>query len=606
MRKDPETGKRKQTDLGECYLCRKKKRQLRQAAKTNEKIVVKKEAKRIEAKRLDNQKTIARTKANRVEAELVRRILAKRHLLRFIQRFNTGYQAGWVHRLICRKLEEFVEKVERRESPRLMLFMPPRHGKSLIASQNFPAWALGRHPEFEVIAASYGTSLPLKFSRAVRALLRDPAYKAIFTEARLDPDNENIEGWQTTKGGGYVPAGVGAGITGKGAHILIIDDPVKDAEEADSATIRESTWDWFGSTAYTRLAPGGGVLIINTRWHDDDLAGRAITAMNDALRAVNEERVERLKRGEDPGGVEAWYQQALKEIDRWEIVSFPAVAENDEYLSPAGDIVTVALPGYERLRAKGEALHPERFDAAKLARIKRTLQPRHWSALYQQNPVPEEGAYFTKEMFRFEPVIPDYREWYVFSAWDLAIGKNQTNDWTVGVVGAVDHEDNLHILDLVRARMDTLEIVEAILAVEVKYKPMMLGIEKGQLEMALMAPLKEAMAKRKVYPTLAQGDNALKPVQDKLIRARPLQGRMQQGRVLLPSSQPWADKVQQELLRFPGGVHDDIVDAMAWLVRLSSKFGAPKERKKDPKLKSWRDKIKGRVVGGRQKSVMEA
>lgn len=589
-----------------CHVCRRNKRVAKRAAKENEAAVKARAVKQRQKNRVwDKRKAVARAQSIE-EAELIRRILSRRSLLRFIQRFHPGYQAGWVHKLICEKLETFVERVARRESPRLMLFMPPRHGKSLIASQNFPAWALGQHPEFEIIAASYGTSLPLKFSRAVRAFLRDPAYQKIFEATRLDTDNENVEGWMTTQGGGYVPAGVGTGVTGKGAHILIVDDPIKDAEEADSAVIREATWDWFGSTAYTRLAPGGGVLIIQTRWHDADLAGRAITQMKEGVKAADAERLARLDAGDDPAEVEAKYQATLAEIDRWEIVVFPAVAEEDEYLTADRDIVYQPMPGAEALRKKGEALHPDRFDSVKLARIKRALQPRHWSALYQQNPIPLEGAFFTKEMVRYEPYQPDTREFRLFAAWDLAIGQSQTSDYTVGMIGGLDFENNLHVLDMIRGRMNTYQIVEAILDAAQKHDLMCTGIEKGQLEQAIRVHLEQRMRERKEFPTLAEGDNALKPVTDKLKRAGPLQGRMQQGMVYLPSNQPWTDTAVHELLRFPGGEHDDCVDALAWLVRLASKYGPPKPRIKETKQKSWKDKLKGRVAGGRQKSVMGA
>jgi predicted phage terminase large subunit-like protein len=605
MRITTETGEKKRTtkSVDYCHVCRRQKKELNKKVEERQKVVAANEEKKRKVKRAEYAKRDARRAETAEEAELIRRILARRSLLRFIQRFHPAYQAGWVHRLICEKLETFVEQVARRESPRLMLFMPPRHGKSMIASQNFPAWALGKHPEFEIIAASYGTSLPLKFSRSVRAFLREPAYQKIFAETRLDSDNENVEGWQTTRGGGYVPAGVGTGVTGKGAHILIVDDPIKDAEEADSAVVRESTWDWYGSTAYTRLAPGGGVLIIQTRWHDADLAGRAISQMKEAVKAADAERSAKLEAGVDPAVVEAAYQQALREIDRWEIVVFPAIAEQDEYLTGDREIVYEPRPGAELLRKQGEALHPDRFDATKLARIKRALQPRHWSALYQQNPVPMEGAFFTKDMIRREPYPPDTREFRLFATWDLAIGQSQSSDYTVGIVGGLDFENNLHVLDMIRGRMNTYQIVEAILDTAQKYQVMCTGIEKGQLEQAIRVHLEQRMRERKQFPTFAEGEHALKPITDKIKRAGPLQGRMQQGMVYFPD-QPWTDTVIHELLRFPGGEHDDCVDAMAWLMRLASQYGPPKSRVKETKHKSWKDKLK--TVGGKQKSAMGA
>ena len=205
---------------------------------------------------------------------LAQRELARRRLLPFITAFESDYRAGWVHKDICARLEKFTQDILDKKSPRLMLSMPPRHGKSLIASTYFPAWFLGRFPELEVIATSYSSSLASKFSRSVRHLFREPQFQKVFPQVSLDKDAQNIENWFTTSGGSYTAAGVGGGITGRGADCLIIDDPIKNAEDAESDLFRDNLFEWFQSTAYTRLSPGGGIIIIQTRWHHDDLAGR--------------------------------------------------------------------------------------------------------------------------------------------------------------------------------------------------------------------------------------------------------------------------------------------------------------------------------------------
>ena len=272
--------------------------------------------------------------------ELMRRELCRRRLLPFVERFNDQYEAGWVHKDICARLEQFSKDVAERKSPRLMLFMPPRHGKSELASKTFPGWHLGRHPDHEVISCSYTGDLAMDFSRKVRELLRDQRYHQVFKDTKLDKDSQSAQRWNTTNRGGYVAAGVGGPITGRGAHVLIIDDPIKNRDDAESETNRSSIWNWYTSTAYTRLAPGGGVLIILTRWHDDDLAGRLLTKMKE------------------------------NEGDEWDVIQYPALATEDE-----------------PFRKKDEALHPERYDETALLRIKRAVGPRDWSALYQQNPV---------------------------------------------------------------------------------------------------------------------------------------------------------------------------------------------------------------------------
>ena len=541
------------------------------------------------------------------EKELLKRELMRRKLLPFIKKFNRGYDAGWVHEDICERLERFVKAVEDKQAPRLMLFMPPRHGKSEIASKNFPSWVLGKHPEWEIIASSYAVSLPIGFSRKVQANIADDYYQKLFPQTKLHPKAQSAEAWMTTKEGGYVAAGVGGGITGKGAHIFIIDDPVKDAEEADSDTQREKVWDWWGSTAKTRLAPGGGVLVIQTRWHDDDLSGRMIKQMHDALEEFDELIMQaKARRREFRKFSKEWteaddevrkYEEERAEIDTWEIVSYPAIATKDEFLLDDGSIVHELQPGAKLLRRDGEALHESRYPLSRLRNMKRSMQPRHWSALYQQNPVPDEGVYFTKEMLRFTNSIPPIKEMKLYSAWDLAVGEKQHNDFTVGVVGAMDWQGQIHIIDMVHMRGDTHKVADAILATYKKYPSILqIGIEKGQLELAIMPQLNKLMREAKLYPTF---NHELRPITDKWVRARPLQGRMQHGTVVFPTNQPWVDIAVAELLRFPGGLHDDIVDALAWLIRMMQDVTEPPKPGTGLGQNSWKKRL-NKIIAGQQ------
>ena len=478
----------------------------------------------------------------------------------FTQRINPRYTAGWVHEDICRRLEKFSDDVANGLSPRLMLLMPPRSGKSELASRMFPAWHLGRHPDHEIIACSYNVSLAMSFSKKVKEVLEDPEFHPVFG-IRLNPNNQSAEEWslEGTRGG-YVAAGVGGGITGKGAHLLTIDDPLKNAEEADSADTREKLWDWYGSTAYTRLAPGGGVLVVQTWWHDDDLAGRLQNAMADP------------------------------EADRFVVVKYPAIAEADEYLDYDTDLIArdTAPENGRLLRRKGEALHPERYDVQKLNQIKRTISPRFWSALYQQNPVPDDGAYFLKEHFR-RGALPHLNRCNVFIAWDFAISEKKLNDYTVGTVGLQDENDVLHIAEVVRFKSgDSLFIVEAILNLSKKwYTPgQQLGFEDGQIYRAIEALLKKRMRERSYYPSI----QVLKPISDKMARARPLQGRMQQGMVSFAAEAEWFDACRLEMLRFPAGAHDDQVDSVSWMTQMAIGREPPRKiQQKEPK--SWRDKL---------------
>jgi predicted phage terminase large subunit-like protein len=512
---------------------------------------------------------MSQTKA---QIELASRLLSRRRFLPFVQRINPRYQAGWVHEDICRRLEKFSEDVVKGLSPRLMLLMPPRSGKSELCSRSFPPWHLGRHPDHEIIACSYNVSLAMSFSKKVKEVLEDPVFHPVF-DIRLNPNNQSAEEW-TIDGtrGGYVAAGVGGGITGKGCHILTIDDPLKNAEEADSPDTREKLWDWYGSTAYTRLAPGGGVLVVQTWWHDDDLAGRLQNAM-----------------AADPFA------------DKFVVVKYPAIAEFDEYLDEDTDLIVDTPPanGY-LLRKKGEALHPARYDIDKLNQIKRTISPRFWSALYQQNPVPDDGDYFLKEHFR-RTSLPHMSRANVFIAWDFAISEKKQNDYTVGTVLLQDDDDTLHVADQVRFKSgDALFIVEAILSLSKKwYSPgQQLGFEDGQIYRAIESLLKKRMRELRQYPAI----QVLKPITDKLARARPLQGRMQQGRVSFNVTAEWYDGLRLEMLRFPAGAHDDQVDSLSWATQMAIGREPPRKIKhKEPD--SWVKKLN---INGPRGSFMAA
>ena len=491
----------------------------------------------------------------RAEQELAKRILARKRLLPFVEKFNADYQAGWVHKDICKRLEKFSEDVAQGNSPRLMLFMPPRHGKSTLASVAFPAWHLGKNPQHEFISCSYSGSLAMSFSRKVRQLVREPNYKYIFEKTKLDKDSQSIESWLTTQGGGYVAAGVGGGITGKGANILLIDDPVKNREDAESENNREATWDWYTSTAYTRLSPGGGILVILTRWHDDDLAGKLLTASEEGA-------------------------------DQWEVVKYPAIAEENE-----------------TYRKQGEALHPERYNLESLEMIQRAIGPRDWTALYQQNPVSDEGDYFNRDMVRYyEPDEIDYERLRYYTAWDLAIGQRDRNDFSVGVTVGIDEYDNMYVVDVIRGKYDGFELVEKILDFYEQWRPGIVGIERGHIEMAIGPFLEKRVAERRLHSAYFKDLKVGR--RDKEARARAIQGRMQQGKVYFPQDATWTGSMVAELLRFPNGVHDDQVDALAWVGLMMTEFASFYEAPEH--VPSWRDKLRYIAKGPKKKTAMSA
>ena len=384
----------------------------------------------------------------------------------------------------------------------------PTHNSEL-ASRVFPAWHLGRNPKHEIISCSYAGSLANDFSRKVRGLLREPSFQTVFPDVSLSKDSQSVEVWNTNHDGGYVAAGVGGPITGRGAHCLIVDDPLKNRADAESETTREAIWDWYTSTAYTRLAPGGGVILMMTRWHDSDLGGRLL---------------EQMEAGEG---------------DQWRVVKYPAIAEHDELF-----------------RKQGEALHPDRFPISALERIKRTIGPRDWSALYQQNPVADDGDYFKQEDFQWyrQQDIPPLEEMNFYTAWDLAIGQKEQNDFTVGITVGVDRKDNIWVVDIQRGRWRTLEIIEKMLEVQRVWQARLIGIERGHILMTMGPILEKRIRETRTMMPIEE----LKPGrQDKIARARPIQARMQQKRVFFRKHCDATMALYAEMMRFPNGAHDD-------------------------------------------------
>lgn len=502
--------------------------------------------------------------------EMAARVRARKALLPFIQRFRPKYMAGWVHEDICRRLERFMLAVERQESPRMLLCMPVRMGKSEIGSRHFAPWILGHHPEWEIIAASGGQNLALSFSRYIRDLVRDPSYQALFPETKLDASSQSAENWSTTRGGGYMAAGIGTMIVGRGAHVLLIDDPCTSPEAADSQVQRDAVWEWYIGAALNRVAPGGGVLGIMTHWNEDDWAGR-VQALAGAEGA-----------------------------DRFEVVKYPAINDlGDEYLLDDDSVVQIPpdapVPKGARLtRRMNTPLHPDRYTLKMLLNTKATYyalgNQRWWSALYQQNPTPEGGVFFTKDMFVEYTSNPSRTSRSVYQAWDFAITDKQKSDWTVGVTGYLDENDTLYILDVWRFKTDDgIELGTAIVQYAQLWDAACVAVEDGQIWKSIKANFDKACETKHFYPSY----EVIVPLTDKRVRAQPLRGRMQQGKVQFPLRAPWYQEYKAELLRFEGGGrHDDQVDATAHLVRLVSTQAAPRPQTTERLPKSWKEKIK--------------
>ena len=460
------------------------------------------------------------------------RYLASNSLSGFVVRTLPGYRMGWVQRCICRELDLFLQDVVDGNSPRLMITMPPRHGKSELASRRFPAYALGRYPDMGIICASYSADLATRMNRDVQRVIDDPAYRAIFPGTTIAGKAQTQQGsWLRNadyfevvgRKGSFRSAGVGGGLTGFGSSIAIIDDAIRNRQDADSPTVRQTVWDWYTSTLYTRLAPGGGIIVINTRWHSDDLSGRLLEA------------------------------QAKGEGDKWRVVNFPAIATEDE-------------PPY---RKKGEALHPERYPLEALERIRQAIGTRDWEALYQQHPVPDGGAIFKEEWLQRTWLPKDLPAKFdsVIMSWDLAFKSTDASDFVVGqLVGR--HGADYYILDQERGRWSFTET-------KAKVKEL---AERARARFPRIAPrilIEDKANGPAVIDALKHEVSGIIPMEpdgSKEARAHAVTALFEAGNVLLPdrSLAPWVDEYRLELTRFPSGAHDDQVDATTQALRYLS------------------------------------
>lgn len=383
------------------------------------------------------------------------------------------------------------------------MFIPPRHGKSVFISQYFPAWYLALHPEKRIILISYEADFAASWGRKARDVFERT--KDLHRRS-IREDVSSSTRWETTYGGGMTTAGIGGPITGKGADVLIIDDPIKNVEEANSRSKREKVWDWFLSTAYTRLEPGGVLILVMSRWHEDDLAGKILKEMK--------------------GGGE-----------KWEVLRLPALAEEND---PLG-------------RKVGEALWPEKFPTSSLLVIKQTIGSYWFQALYQGNPVPEEGAIFKREWLRFYYAIPTDLEEIVIS-WDMAFKDASESSYVVGEVWG-RKGIQYYLLDLVRGHWDFTETLRICKEIAKKwYNYSRIIIEEKANGVAVLNVLRREIPKVVGYT----------PTESKESRAYAVTPLWEAGNVLIPDKSIawWVDDFITELLAFPRGEHDDQVDAM--------------------------------------------
>jgi predicted phage terminase large subunit-like protein len=442
------------------------------------------------------------------------------------------------HRLLIDRLQAVADG----EIKRLMIFMPPGSAKSTYANVWYAPWWMGRNPQGTVITGSYGQELADKWGRRSRNIVGSAEYRRIFGTG-LDAGSAAANRWATDSGGEYLAVGVGGPVTGNRADLAIIDDPVKGREEADSQTIRDKTRDWYRDDLWTRLKPGAAIVLIMTRWHEDDLAGWLLEEANH-------------------GG------------EQWDVLSLPMVAEADDALG----------------RDPGERLWADWFTDAMVDEARRDA--RRWNALYQQRPAPEEGDYFRAAWLKSYDKPPPRETLRVYGASDYAV-TDDGGDYTVHAVVGVDPEWNMYLLDLWRDQTASDVWVESFCDLVRRWKPLEWAEETGQIKAGVGPFLtrrqieRQAYVARRAFPTRS----------DKSIRAQSIRGRMAQHGLYLPVNAQWAAEFRRELLTFPAGKHDDQVDAIGLIGQLLDHVMAGK-KPEEPRKTRWHYEAKGnRIVG---------
>ena len=435
--------------------------------------------------------------------KLKERELAQTRFIKFVEKVWPTFISGAHHK----RMAEAFERVAQGKCKRLIINMPPRHTKSEFASYLLPAWFLGKFPHKKVIQASHTAELAVGFGRKVRNLVDSDVYHDIFPDLNLQSDSKAAGRWNTSKGGDYFAIGVGGAVTGKGADVLIIDDPHSEQEAAMAASnpeVYDKVIEWYTSGPRQRLQPGGSIVIVMTRWSQRDLTGQVLKAA--AQRS-----------GED-----------------WEVIEFPAI-----------------LPS-------GNPLWPQFWSLEELEALRNELPNAKWQAQYQQNPVGNESAIVKRDWWKiWEADRPPSCE-YILQTWDTAFEKNNRADYSAGTTWGVFKNDedygnsNLILLNTYKKRVEYPDLKRDVLAEYNMYEPDGVLIEKK----ASGAPL--------IYDLRAMGI----PVQeftpgkgqDKVARLNAVSDIIASGKVWVPNTR-WAEELVDEIAEFPSGEHDDLVDA---------------------------------------------
>jgi predicted phage terminase large subunit-like protein len=435
--------------------------------------------------------------------KLKSRELCQHKFIKFVEKVWPTFISGAHHK----RMADAFERVAEGKLKRLIVNMPPRHTKSEFASYLLPAWFLGRFPHKKVIQASHTAELAVGFGRKVRNLVDSEVYHEIFPTVSLQADSKAAGRWNTSKGGDYFAIGVGGAVTGKGADLLIIDDPHSEQEAALAASnpdIYDSVYEWYTSGPRQRLQPGGAIVIVMTRWSLRDLTGQVVKASG-------------LRGGEE-----------------WEVIEFPAI-----------------LPS-------GNPLWPQFWSKAELDALKEELPNTKWQAQYQQNPIGNESAIVKRDWWKWwEKESPPPCE-YLLQTWDTAFEKNNRADYSAGTTWGIFYPDedrgnaNIILLNTYKKRVEYPELKRDVLREYQEFEPDGVLIEKKASGAPLIYDLRAMGIPVQEY-TPSRG-------QDKIARLNSVSDMIASGKVWVPQTR-WAEELVDEVAAFPAGEHDDLVDA---------------------------------------------
>ena len=434
----------------------------------------------------------------------------------------TPYFDNWHFALIADKLEQ----VAKGQCKRLIVNVPPRSSKSTLASVAFPAWLLGHYPHMQIICVSYGQDLADKHSEDTRSVMQSSWYLKLFP-TRFASQRPALSFLKTSKGGGRRATSVGGTLTGLGADVIIIDDPVKPSDARGAA--RKSANDWLDNTLLSRLnsKKDGAIVIIMQRLHLDDTVGHVL----------------------EHGG--------------WEVVSLPAIAQEDE-------VHRYCCMGFEQevRRSKGEALHPEREPLEVLAQLRKQMGPYEFAGQYQQQPIPEDGGVVKHAWLHFYDAHEKPEKFdQIIHSWDTASKATELSDYSVCTVWGLK-SGHIYLIDVYRDRLEFPQLKRKLIELYQRDNPQTILVEDQASGIQLIQELQEA----RIYRV-----KAIKPQGDKIMRIKAQTARIENGEVLLPKEAPWLDAYLAEMTIFPNGRHDDQVDstsqALCWITTPQAGMG---------------------------------